>query len=167
MRSISGRLGLVAAVGALALAGGCSQGGDSPAAAGTASAPPLPAPSSQPAVSSSTATPPVTTTTAEPTPQPATTAAPGGDGCGTVHAASGLTLRVQDGSSAGMTCAQATDLVARFQRQITGKQPSGSNDPVSATVDGWLCVSGPPSAQGGTTCSKQDLTVFAGAVTGE
>ncbi|KAA9151357.1 hypothetical protein FPZ12_039165 [Amycolatopsis acidicola] len=84
-----------------------------------------------------------------------------------MRAASGLTLRVEDSSTAGMDCAQATDLVARFQRQLTGKQGPDSRDPVSATVDGWLCVSGPPSAQGGTTCSKQDLTVFAGVAAGE
>ncbi|NKQ52622.1 hypothetical protein HFP15_06980 [Amycolatopsis sp. K13G38] len=63
----------------------------------------------------------------------------------------------------GISCADAKSLVAKFQQQITGKQPPGSSQPVSASVDGWLCVSGPPSGGGGTSCSRGEQTVFAEA----
>ncbi|HVW41757.1 MAG TPA: hypothetical protein VHC18_10435 [Amycolatopsis sp.] len=129
-----------------------------PSSAPPATSAPAPSPSAVPP--SSPATPPVsssrkTTTTT------ASEAAPTGGDCGTVPAASGLTLQVLDSSSMGVPCAGATRLVGEFQRQIAGKQPAGSNEPVSATVDGWLCVSGPPAAQGGTSCSLDQKTVFA------
>ncbi|TVT42296.1 hypothetical protein FNH05_22610 [Amycolatopsis rhizosphaerae] len=93
---------------------------------------------------------------------------PPADGsCGSVTAASGLTLSVLDGTAAGIGCAQAHQLVAKFQAGIAGQQPAGSGRPVSATVDGWLCVSGPPSSQGGTTCSLDDKTVYARVVAAE
>ncbi|MTD58544.1 hypothetical protein GKO32_31885 [Amycolatopsis sp. RM579] len=76
-----------------------------------------------------------------------------------VTAASGLTLQVLD--SPGIPCADAKALVGKFQAQLAGKQPAGSTQPASATVDGWLCVSGPPASQGGTSCSLDDKTVFA------
>ncbi|TNC25490.1 hypothetical protein FG385_14885 [Amycolatopsis alkalitolerans] len=75
-----------------------------------------------------------------------------------------MTLQVLE--SPGIACADAKALVSRFQAQLAGKQPAGSSQPASATVDGWLCVSGPPASQGGTSCSRQDQTVFAG-VAGE
>ncbi|AIJ23088.1 hypothetical protein [Amycolatopsis methanolica] len=111
-------------------------------------------------------------TTAPQTSAPASTAAPAPStsatttearayGCGTVPAASGLTLQVMETTTSTLSCGQATDLVTRFQRAIAGRQPAGSGRPVSETVDGWLCVSGPPASQGGTTCSRGDDTVFA------
>jgi hypothetical protein len=48
------------------------------------------------------------------------------------------------------------------RRKIAGKQPADFNDPVSDAVDGWLCVSGPPAAQGGT-CGKDDQNSLAAA----
>jgi hypothetical protein len=87
--------------------------------------------------------------------------------CGTVTAASGLTLYVFDSGSAGVTCATATKLVGDFHRKIAGRQGTGSNDAVNETVDGWLCTSGPPAAQGGTTCTKGEQTVFAAVVPSE
>ncbi|WP_233459043.1 hypothetical protein, partial [Amycolatopsis acidiphila] len=107
-----------------------------------------------------TATSPPATTGSAPAGSPAPTSAPAEGSCGTVTAASGLTLQVLE--SPGVPCADAKDLVSRFQAQLAGRQPAGSGKPASATVDGWLCVSGPPSSQGGTTCSLQDKTVFAG-----
>ncbi|WP_261377182.1 hypothetical protein, partial [Amycolatopsis bartoniae] len=100
---------------------------------------------------------PVTTTS----PAPGSRSAQ--DDCGTVAAASGLTLQVLP--TPNLPCDEANQLVARFQAQLAGRQPAGSDQPASATVDGWLCVSGPPASQGGTTCSRQDQTVFAGVVT--
>ncbi|MDX3195456.1 hypothetical protein PV458_44245 [Streptomyces sp. MN03-5084-2B] len=87
--------------------------------------------------------------------------------CGTVTAASGLTLYVFDSGSAGVSCVAATKLVGDFHRKITGRQGAGSNDAVNETVDGWLCTSGPPAAQGGTTCTKGEQTVFAAVVPSE
>jgi hypothetical protein len=151
---LAGVAGLLAIA---ALAAGCSH--DEPAADVVVSSPApvtsasAAAPSSSPAAATSTPAAPKTTTTAA--------AAPTGGNCGTVTAASGLTLQVLDSSSLGVSCADAKQLVGKFQAQITGKQAANSNEPVSATVDGWLCVSGPPAAQGGTTCSQQDKTVFA------
>ncbi|OXM72522.1 hypothetical protein CF166_14770 [Amycolatopsis sp. KNN50.9b] len=78
-----------------------------------------------------------------------------------MRAASGLTLQVMDTTTSGLSCGQATDLVTRFQQAIAGRQPAGSGRPVGETVDGWLCVSGPPASQGGTTCSRGEDTVFA------
>jgi hypothetical protein len=85
--------------------------------------------------------------------------------CGTVTAASGLTLYVFQ--SQGLDCAAATKLVGDFQRKIGGRQGAGSNDAVNDTVDGWLCTSGPPASQGGTTCTKGEQTVFAAVVPSE
>lgn len=82
--------------------------------------------------------------------------------CGTVTAASGLTLQVLNG--AGVACADATRIVDAFHKRIAGRQSAGSDEPVSDTVDGWLCVSGAPAAQGGTSCSKGEQNVFAAVV---
>ncbi|MEQ0563300.1 hypothetical protein ABJI51_29840 [Amycolatopsis sp. NEAU-NG30] len=82
-------------------------------------------------------------------------------------AASGLTLYVFDSGAAGVSCATATKLVGDFHRKIAGRQGAGSNDAVNETVDGWLCTSGPPAAQGGTTCTKGEQTVFAAVVPSE
>ncbi|HKN53325.1 MAG TPA: hypothetical protein VJX66_12530, partial [Amycolatopsis sp.] len=87
--------------------------------------------------------------------------------CGTVTAASGLTLYVFDSQSVGVDCAAATRLVTEFQRKIAGRQGAGSNDAVNDTVEGWLCTSGPPASQGGTTCTKGEQTVFAAVVPSE
>jgi len=87
--------------------------------------------------------------------------------CGTVKAASGLTLYVFDSSSGGVDCAAATKLVTNFQQKIAGRQDAASNEAVNETVDGWLCTSGPPAAQGGTTCSQGERTVFAAVVPSE
>ncbi len=82
--------------------------------------------------------------------------------CGTVTAASGLTLQVLNGP--GVSCSDATGIVGSFHKTIAGRQSAGSDEPVSETVDGWLCVSGAPAAQGGTSCSKGDHNVFAAVV---
>ncbi|UOX91422.1 hypothetical protein MUY14_12620 [Amycolatopsis sp. FBCC-B4732] len=137
-----------------------------------------PAPAPSPSVSS---TAPATTSTGTPPPPPAagsSSAAPSAPkpsgappsvpgACGTVTAASGLTLYVFDSGSAGVSCAAATELVGDFHRKIAGRQGAGSNDAVNETVDGWLCTSGPPAAQGGTTCTKGEQTVFAAVVPSE
>lgn len=142
-----------------ALATGCS--GD-PA--------PAPAPSLAPApVTTSTSSPPslppIPSETSAPAAKPPKTTAPPADGtCGTVAAASGLTLQVLGGQAGSVDCATGKKIVERFQRKIAGKQTAESNEPVSDTVDGWLCVSGAPAAQGGTTCSKDNATVLAAVV---
>ncbi|NIH83964.1 hypothetical protein [Amycolatopsis granulosa] len=127
--------------------------------AGCAGTPAAPVPAPPPPA---TTTPPGPEAPSTPNPNPA---APStgvrADGCGTVHAASGLTLQVMDTTTSALSCGQATDLVTRFQQTIAGRQPAGSARPVSETVDGWVCVSGPPASQGGTTCSRGEDTVFA------
>ncbi|WP_370949264.1 hypothetical protein AB5J62_17405 [Amycolatopsis sp. cg5] len=133
-------------------------------------APAPPPPPSPPPVSSSASSPPslppIPVETGASTAKPPKTTAPPADGtCGTVAAASGLTLQVLGGQSGGgVDCATGKKIVEQFQRKIAGKQPVESNEPVSDTVDGWLCVSGPPAAQGGTTCSKDNATVLAAVV---
>lgn len=141
-----------------------------------------PAAQAPPAAPSSTAPPSVPTSAGTPPPPPS----PGGSAsapapvtkpsgpppsvpgsCGTVTAASGLTLYVFDSGSAGVSCVSATKLVGDFHRKIAGRQGAGSNDAVNETVDGWLCTSGPPAAQGGTTCTKGEQTVFAAVVPSE
>jgi hypothetical protein len=84
--------------------------------------------------------------------------------CGSVTAASGLILQVLGGEAAGVDCATAAQIVDRFHRKVAGKQPADFNEPVRDAVDGWLCVSGPPAAQGGTTCGKDNQNIFAAAV---
>ncbi|WP_245191803.1 hypothetical protein [Amycolatopsis azurea] len=116
----------------------------------SASLPPLP---SQTAPSPSTAPKPTT---------PPKPAEPVQGSCGTVTAASGLTLQVLNGP--GVSCADATGIVGSFHKRIAGRQSAGSDEPVSETVDGWLCVSGAPAAQGGTSCSKGEQNVFAAVV---
>ncbi|WP_290057704.1 hypothetical protein [Amycolatopsis solani] len=137
-----------------------------------------PAPPSSPSVSSEA---PATTSASTPPPPPAASSAAAGPSapkpsgapppvpgsCGTVTAASGLTLYVFDSGSAGVSCVAATKLVGDFHRKIAGRQGAGSNDAVNETVDGWLCTSGPPAAQGGTTCTKGEQTVFAAVVPSE
>ncbi|MGI6869649.1 hypothetical protein [Amycolatopsis sp. 3B14] len=118
------------------------------------------APQTSASQTSAPASTPAGTATAAPSTSAGTTGARA-DGCGTVPAASGLTLQVMDTTTSTLSCGQATDLVTRFQRAIAGRQPAGSGRPVSETVDGWLCVSGPPASQGGTTCSRGEDTVFA------
>ncbi|WP_228684709.1 hypothetical protein [Amycolatopsis thermoflava] len=128
------------------------------------SATPGVAPQTSAPQTSASASAPASTPAGTATPAPSTSAGTTGaraDGCGTVPAASGLTLQVMDTTTSTLSCGQATDLVTRFQRAIAGRQPAGSGRPVSETVDGWLCVSGPPASQGGTTCSRGEDTVFA------
>lgn len=142
----------------LLLTPGCAGSDDPVVQAGTQPpAPPIVTTTSEPAPATTTtaATPPKTTATTPRTTEPALAEGT----CGTVTAASGLTLQVLD--SPGMRCADAKQLVSRFQAELAGKQIAGSSQPASATVDGWLCVSGPPSSQGGTSCSLDDKTVFA------
>lgn len=80
--------------------------------------------------------------------------------CGTVTAASGLTLRVLLGT--GVTdCALGERVVAAFHAEIAGKQPAGSTRPAAAEVDGWHCVSGPPASGGGTDCESDGRNVQA------
>ncbi|WP_329047616.1 hypothetical protein OG738_35840 [Amycolatopsis sp. NBC_01488] len=149
-----------------------------PALAACSAEPAAQAPPSSTAVTTSAA--PASSTTAPPPPPagssssaPAPVTKPAGvppsvpGSCGTVTAASGLTLYVFDSGSAGVSCAAATKLVGDFHRKIAGRQGAGSNDAVNETVDGWLCTSGPPAAQGGTTCTKGEQTVFAAVVPSE
>lgn len=88
------------------------------------------------------------------------------EGCGTVSAAGGAQLQVILGDGA-TGCAEAERVVRAFHRKIAGQQPAGSRSPAKATVDGWECVSGPPSSQGGTSCSRGAETVSAAVVTAE
>jgi hypothetical protein len=81
--------------------------------------------------------------------------------CGTVTAASGLTLQVIGNESSSVECTEAKRIISAFHQAITGRQSADSTEPASATVDGWLCVSGAPAAQGGTTCSKNNQMIFA------
>lgn len=109
--------------------------------------------------------PPPSSRPAEP---PRTTADENGftRSCGIVRAASGARLQVILGE--GVTdCPMAVRLVRAFHRAIAGEQPSGSRHPAKATVDGWSCVSGPPSSQGGTNCTRGERTVMAAVVTDE
>jgi len=151
-------------VACLALAG-CS-GGDpaqSPSATPSASAP-----AATSSATATTAPPPAPNSTSQSASKPLSpppSTVPGA--CGTVKAASGLTLYVFDSSSGGVDCAAATKLVTDFQHKIAGRQDAASNEAVNETVDGWLCTSGPPAAQGGTTCSKGEQTVFAAVVPSE
>ncbi|MGW5746315.1 hypothetical protein [Amycolatopsis sp. NPDC003861] len=141
-----------------------------------------PAAQAPPAPPSVTPPPSVTTSAGTPPPAPGTSGSesappavtrPSGPppsvpgSCGTVAAASGLTLYVFDSGAAGVSCVAATKLVGDFHRKIAGRQGAGSNDAVNETVDGWLCTSGPPAAQGGTTCTKGEQTVFAAVVPSE
>ncbi|WP_233157242.1 MULTISPECIES: hypothetical protein [Amycolatopsis] len=114
-----------------------------------------------PDVAPASSPPPATTSTTATSTTATSPAGARADECGTVRAASGLTLQVMDTTTSGLSCGQATDLVTRFQQAIAGRQPAGSGRPVGETVDGWLCVSGPPASQGGTTCSRGEDTVFA------
>ncbi|MFD6070009.1 MULTISPECIES: hypothetical protein [Amycolatopsis] len=112
-----------------------------------------------PPIPSQTAPSPSTAPNPAPEPKPAE---PVQGSCGTVTAASGLTLQVLNGP--GVSCADATGIVASFHKRIAGRQSAGSDEPVSETVEGWLCVSGAPAAQGGTSCSKGEQNVFAAVV---
>ncbi|WP_239155022.1 hypothetical protein [Amycolatopsis sp. FDAARGOS 1241] len=131
-----------------------------------------------PSATTPTSSPPSTTFSPPPPPQPthappgttakpttSATTVPGS--CGTVTAASGLTLYVFDSQAGGVPCAEAMTLVRDFHAKIAGRQGAGSNDAVNDTVSGWLCTSGPPASQGGTTCSKGEQTVFAAVVPSE
>jgi hypothetical protein len=153
MGAVARRAFRCATAAVLLLSAGCS-GSDDPVVQVATPPPPPPAAATTPASSSSQAPPPAPATGTK-----RADASPAAGTCGTVTAASGLTLRVLP--APGVSCPDAVGLVSRFQAQLAGRQPARSSRPASATVDGWLCVSGPPSAQGGTTCSLQDKTVFA------
>ncbi|WP_236793164.1 hypothetical protein [Amycolatopsis sp. GM8] len=162
MGAVARRFRQCAAGGLLLLAAGCAGTDDPVVQAGTpaATTPSAPGVSSAPSLPPSAPGVPATTSGPAGTSATSADAAPAQGGCGTVTAASGLTLQVLE--SPGVPCADAKQLVTKFQAQLAGKQPAGSSQPASATVDGWLCVSGPPASQGGTSCSLQDKTVFAG-----
>ena len=151
---------------ALSLAGACSTtappAAEPPATSPTADtatpAPSAPPPSADPQVPSTA--PPANKPPQQPPPSVAGT-------CGTVTAASGLTLQLLGGEGGGVDCATGRRIVEEFHKKIAGKQPADSNEPVSDSVEGWQCVSGAPTAQGGTACSKEDKSVFAGVVPSE
>ncbi|OZM72521.1 hypothetical protein CFN78_15630 [Amycolatopsis antarctica] len=82
-------------------------------------------------------------------------------------AASGLTLQVLGGDTGSAPCEEATRVVRQFHERIAGRQAAGSDEPATGSVEGWDCVSGPPSAQGGTSCGKGTLTVLAAVVPAE
>jgi hypothetical protein len=84
-----------------------------------------------------------------------------------VTAASGATLQILGGTGGGVDCTTGKHIVEEFHKKITGKQAAASNEPVSDSVEGWQCVSGPPAAQGGTTCSKDDQSIYAAVVPSE
>ncbi|HET6288008.1 MAG TPA: hypothetical protein VFG15_14815 [Amycolatopsis sp.] len=121
-----------------------------PTGVSSVSVPPIPA---------QTAPSPSAAPNSAPKPKPAE---PVQGSCGTVTAASGLILQVLTGP--GVSCVDATGIVGSFHKRIAGRQSAGSDEPVSETVDGWLCVSGAPAAQGGTSCSKGEQNVFAAVV---
>ena len=162
------RFAIAATLTALAVstAGACSSA-SSPDARPTPSATPEPTATTPPPVETTTgAAPPPSATAVPTTPVKAPSqSAPGT--CGTVTAASGATLQVLGGAGGGVDCATGTRIVKEFHQKIAGKQAADSNEPVSDSVEGWLCVSGPPAAQGGTTCGKDDLSIYAGVVPSE
>ncbi|SFP90959.1 hypothetical protein SAMN05421854_107423 [Amycolatopsis rubida] len=162
---------LCAAVVVLPALTACSGDQASPAAASSApsaiasAAPSSHAPPPLPQTAGASSPPAAPRSTAA-APKPSKQAPPATPGtCGTVTAASGTTLYVYDNKAT--PCADAMALVKKFHQAINGRQAAGSNNPVNATVDGWLCVSGPPAAQGGTTCSKGEQTVLAAVVPAE
>jgi hypothetical protein len=156
---IASRLGLLIAGAAVAFAAGCARAARQTTATPSGSCASSGIADGQEAAAPGTASGAATGTGSD--------AVPAGEGCGHVTAASGPTLQVLDSASAGIGCPEANRLVGKFQAEIAGKQPARSSEPVSATINGWLCVSGPPSAEGGTTCSLQDTTVFAHVVAAE
>lgn len=137
------KIALLAASSAAVALGGCSDAQPSPRA------PEAPASAPSPG-------------TTEP-PSPATTDP--SSGCGTIRAASGLTLRVDGlpGDSGG--CADARRLVDELQTRLAAIGANGHDGQVAVAVQDWLCVSRPDSA-GGATCSRQDETVSAQVVPG-
>jgi hypothetical protein len=74
---------------------------------------------------------------------------------------------VLDSRAAGIGCPEAERVVTEFHQKIAGRQARDSQQPVGDTVDGWACVSGPPAAQGGTTCSKGGQDILAAVVPAE
>jgi hypothetical protein len=151
---------------AVSAAGACSSASSPdaqptlPSASVQPSAPPVPSPTSAEA-------PPPPSEQTIPTKQPQAPPQSAVGTCGTVTAASGATLQVLGGAGGGVDCATGTRIVKEFHQKIAGKQAADSNEPVSDSVEGWLCVSGPPAAQGGTTCGKDDLSIYAGVVPSE
>jgi hypothetical protein len=135
------KIALVAAAGGAAVAlGGCSE----------------PAPGPRPPEAPAPASAPGPETTAPPA-----TVDPGG--CGTVHTAKGLTLRVEGISGDPASCAEARALLDEVQAHLDG---TGAVDgQVSVAVQDWLCVSRPDGA-GGTTCSRHNQTLSAQVVPG-
>jgi hypothetical protein len=131
-----------------------------PSASAPATTPPPPVPAS-----SAAAAPPNTSAPATKPSQAPPPSVPGT--CGTVTSASGATLQILGGAGGGVDCATGTRIVGEFHKKIAGKQAPDSNVPVSDSVEGWLCVSGPPAAQGGTTCGKDDLSIYAAVVPSE
>lgn len=147
-------------------AAGCSESASTPndpAVQVSSPASPSAAPVSTTPSSEASTEPPRETSAAPPSPSgdggQNDGGAPTGGSCGLVTSASGLRLSVLP--TPDLSCPDAVALVKHFHSMLGGRQPAGSGQPVSASVDGWMCVSGPPAAQGGTTCSQGDKTVFA------
>jgi hypothetical protein len=151
---------------ALSLAGACSTTAPpaaeplpaSPTAGTPAASAPPPPPSADPQA------PNTVPTAAKPPRQPPPSVA---GTCGTVTAASGLTLQLLGGEGGGVDCATGRRIVEEFHQKLAGRQPADSNEPISDSVEGWQCTSGPPTAQGGTSCGKEDKSIFAGVVPSE
>ncbi|MFD2416963.1 hypothetical protein [Amycolatopsis pigmentata] len=138
------KIALLAAGSAAVALGGCSEAQPGPRA---------------PAEAPASALPPGTT---EP-PSPATTDP--SSSCGTLRAASGLTLRVEGLPGDPDGCADARRLVDELQKRLAAIGAGGHDGQVAVAVQDWLCVSRPDSA-GGATCSRHDETVSAEVVPG-
>ncbi|MQA10854.1 MAG: hypothetical protein GEU98_20320 [Pseudonocardiaceae bacterium] len=150
------RVGVLVALGAAAvLLGACGE------KAGLSPAPP--STSSAPGETTSSAAP-GTTSSPPPSSEPKSTTPAG---CGTVEAASGKLLEVLPPRD-GPDCAEASRIVAAFQKQLGGQQDANSNQPAGGQVEGWMCVSGPPTSNGGTTCTQRsgDARIFARVLAG-
>lgn len=159
-RATSTALTALSSVTALILLSGCEEAKSaaispaSPSSSGAAaSSPPNSSTSSSPASS-----------VAKPAPPTERADVPVASSCGTVTAASGLTLQVIGNQASGIDCTEAKRIISDFHQSINGRQSADSTEATSSTVDGWLCVSGAPSAQGGTTCSAKDKMIFAAVV---
>lgn len=86
--------------------------------------------------------------------------------CGTVTAGSGKAFKVTASENVG--CAVGKQVVTKFAKQVASKQADQPDKAVKSQVDGFSCVAGPASGQGGTICSKgRDSTVMGAVVESE
>lgn len=139
----------------------------------TQSVPPSSASSAPPSVQwessspASSAPPDTTSHAAEPTQSHDQSAGTSGmANCGMVTAGSGKAFKVTASENVG--CAVGKRIVSKFAKQVASKQADQPSKAVKSQVDGFSCVAGPASGQGGTICSKgRDSTVMGAVVESE